>query len=172
MYHAYLGDRHLALYHAHQKYGPVVRFGPNLISFNTTSALKTIYGHGPAARGFQKSEFYKAFPAVKGVHNTHNCISKIEHGRKRRVLSAAFSESALKGVEDLVLNNVNVLVDEVEKNGDKGLDMGNTFSWLTFDVMGALCFGRSFDMLKAPAQRFMTGLVDMASHSHYIVRCS
>lgn len=163
----------MALYKAHEKYGPVIRFAPNLISFNSASSLRTIYGHTPLSRSLQKSQFYSAFPAVKGVHNTHNAISKAEHGRKRRVLSAAFSDAALKSVEDLVLGNINVFsskVNDAVKRG-AGVDMGDLFSWLTFDVMGELCFGKSFGMLTEETTRFVTDLISQAAHNHYIV-CS
>ncbi|KAL7276384.1 hypothetical protein RUND412_000621 [Rhizina undulata] len=171
VWHAYVGDRHLALYNAHQKYGPVVRFAPNLLSINTSTALKTIYGHSPASRALQKSSFYTAFPAVKGVHNTHNAINKIEHGRKRRVLSAAFSDAALKSLEGLVLDNINIFTQEIERRSVKGgkeIDMGDMFSWLTFDVMGELCFGKAFGMLTDATNRFVTELIDKAAHNHYI----
>ncbi|RPA99485.1 cytochrome P450 [Choiromyces venosus 120613-1] len=170
VYYAYRGDRYLALYKAHEKYGPVIRFAPNLISFNSASSLKAIYGHSPLSRSLQKSQFYSAFPAVKGVYNTHNAISKVEHGRKRRVLSAAFSDAALKSVEDLVLSNINVFsskVNDAFKQG-VGVDMGDLFSWLTFDVMGELCFGKSFAMLTEEKTRFVTDLISQAAHNHYI----
>lgn len=172
VYHAYKGDRHLALYRAHLKYGPVVRFAPNLVSINSSPALKSIYGHSPLSRSLQKSNFYSAFPAVKGVFNTHNSINKIEHARKRRVLSAAFSENALRSMEDLVLGNIEIFAKEVDRRSiqqQKGIDMGEMFSWLTFDVMGELCFGKSFGMLRDEATRFVTHLIAQAAHSHYIV---
>lgn len=172
VYHSYKGDRHLDMYRAHLKYGPVVRFAPNLISINSSLALKSIYGHSPLARSLQKSNFYSAFPAVKGVFNTHNSINKIEHARKRRVLSAAFSENALRSMENLVLGNIEIFAKEVDRRSvqqHKGIDMGEMFSWLTFDVMGELCFGKSFDMLRDEATRFVTHLIAQAAHSHYIV---
>lgn len=193
-YYAWRGDRHLLLYNLHKKYGPIIRWGPNSISVNSAIALKDIYGHGGVSRSVQKSEFYKAFPAVKGVHNTHNAIDKTVHGRKRRVLSHAFGETALKGLEGLVLKNVEVFFRSVEErmalagkgkledekglfegtgatHGGKlsGIDMGEMFSWLTFDVMGELCFGKAFGMLVDESQRFVTELIDKAAHNHYIV---
>lgn len=172
VYHAFKGDRHLALHRAHEKYGDIVRFAPNLISFRSSTALKSIYGHTAVARAVQKGEFYKAFTAVKGVHNTHNGIDKIEHGRKRRVLSAAFSDNALKTMEPLVLKNVDELMSVVEESSKErkgGLDMGEVFSWFTFDVMGEMCFGKSFGMLRKPESRFVTELIGKAAHWHYIV---
>jgi cytochrome P450 len=167
-WHALKGDRYLDLYYAHEKYGPVVRVAPNMLSFNTASALKTIYGHSAAARCIQKGQFYTAYPAVKGVHNTHNAISKLEHGFKKRVLSVAFSEAALKSMEGMVIDAVDKLIDGVRRDGKNGVDMGERFSWLTFDVMGELCFGKTFGMLTDPAQRFVTDLIGKATHNHYI----
>lgn len=169
-WHAWKGDRYLELYNAHQKYGPVVRVAPNMLSFNSATALKLIYGHSANARNIQKGQFYTAYPAVKGVHNTHNAISKMEHGFKRRVLSVAFSENALKSMEGAMLESVDKLVEGVLRDGPKGIDVGERFSWLTFDIMGDLCFGKTFGMLTDASQRFVTDLISKATHNHYIVR--
>jgi cytochrome P450 len=158
------------LYNAHEKYGPIVRVAPNMLSFNTVTALKSIYGHSSIARCLQKGQFYTAFPAVKGVHNTHNSISKMEHGFKRRILSVAFSEAAIKGMEGMIINAINTMLEGIGKEGAKGVDMADRFSWLTFDIMGELCFGKTFGMLTEQSQRFVSDLIGKASHNHYIVR--
>lgn len=92
-YHALRGDRHLEFWRCHEKYGNVVRFGPNSISFNSNTALKEIYGFKSNAR---KADFYKAFWASKDSASTHSSIDKAIHARKRRVLSHAFSDAAIK----------------------------------------------------------------------------
>lgn len=56
LYHAYKGDKHIVLYHLHQKYGNVVRYCPNTVSINDPVALKAIYSHGA---NVTKNEFYK-----------------------------------------------------------------------------------------------------------------
>ncbi|PVH92930.1 hypothetical protein DM02DRAFT_500110, partial [Periconia macrospinosa] len=43
VYHCVKGDRHLDFYLLHQKYGTVVRYGPNRISVNSATALHSIY---------------------------------------------------------------------------------------------------------------------------------
>lgn len=42
----YNGTRTCKLNAFHNQYGPVVRISPNEITFNSTSALRTIYGAG------------------------------------------------------------------------------------------------------------------------------
>lgn len=137
--------------------------------------LYDIYGHG---KRLKKADFYNAFPAIKGVYNTHNAIDKVVHGRKRRVLSQAFSDHALKGMEDVMLLHVRQLCavlsgefSDGKKDGGKGVvcNMGDLFSYLTYDVMGELCFGKSFDMLISKTRRQMVELVDKAAHRHYVV---
>jgi hypothetical protein len=47
--------------------------------------------------------------------------------------------------------------------------MADWFSYLSYDVMGELCFGKSFDMLIADGKRHMIRLVDRAAYRHYVV---
>ncbi|KAE8147306.1 cytochrome P450 [Aspergillus avenaceus] len=171
LYHGLKGDRHLWLHRLHEQHGSHVRVAPNFISINTAQGLHDIYGHG---KRLKKATFYNAFPAIKGVYNTHNVIDKTVHGRKRRVLSQAFSDNALKSMEDVMLLHVRQLCAALE-GGTKGAaeksvvqNMGDWFSYLTYDVMGELCFGKSFDMLLSSGRRKMIQLVDRAANRHYV----
>lgn len=186
LYHGLQGDRHRWLHGLHQRYGSHVRVAPNFVSVNSVDGLHDIYGHG---KRFQKSTFYTAFPAIKGVYNTHSVIDKAAHGRKRRVLSQAFSDNALKGMEDVVLLHIRQfcavlggddeetrrdreILLENEYRSEKGHIVRNLSSWfsfLTYDVMGELCFGKSYDMLVDGAKRRMVHLVDRAAYRHYVV---
>ncbi|KAK3216477.1 hypothetical protein GRF29_8g3398054 [Pseudopithomyces chartarum] len=102
-YYAYRGNRHLAFHLAHEKYGSHVRIGPNTLSINTAPALKSIYGFRANVR---KADFYTAFPANKHTYNVHSSIDKAQHARKRRVMSHAFSDAAIKSLERWILANV------------------------------------------------------------------
>lgn len=145
LYHAYVGDKHLLLYHLHQKYGPVVRFTPNTISINDPTAIKAIYGHNA---NVQKSEFYKCFRATSAAISTLLATEKAHHARKRRVMGQAFSDQALKGLEQYVLAHVQSLVSKVrsqvgrtttrKQKWSKALDMQKWCNWLVFDIMGDL----------------------------------
>ena len=130
LYHAYIGDKHVLLYQLHQKYGTVVRFSPNTLSINDPDALKVIYSQ---RANVQKSEFYKCFRAAPTAISTLLATEKAHHARKRRVMGQAFSETALRGLEQYVLEHVQDLVDRIgnaikdpvsEKKGwSKSLDM-------------------------------------------------
>ncbi|KAF2642295.1 benzoate 4-monooxygenase cytochrome-like protein P450 [Massarina eburnea CBS 473.64] len=175
-YYAYRGSRHLAFAHAHEQYGSHVRIGPNTLSINTSSALKTIYGFRSNVR---KADFYTAFPANKNTVNVHSSINKIQHARKRRVMSHAFSDQAIKSLERYILANVRtacrLLGESIDKSdGGEGKGWGekwnvaNWCNWTVFDIMGDLVFGKAFGMLESPVNRFAVDLVGNAAHRHLI----
>ncbi|KAF7556158.1 hypothetical protein G7Z17_g1634 [Cylindrodendrum hubeiense] len=74
------------------KIHPVIRIGPNSLSFSGVQAIKDIYGHGTPCT---KDAFYEV---TAGTHShLADVIDKAEHARKRKVLSSAY---ALKNLED------------------------------------------------------------------------
>lgn len=88
------------------------------------------------------------------------------------MLAHAFGEKALNAMEtEGVLGHVKEFLGIVDRSVDEGrpVDVGETANWLSFDVMGELCFGRSFGMLVGEGQRFVSKMIEMAATNHYIV---
>lgn len=177
VYHAYKGDKHVLFYRLHQKYGTVVRFSPNALSINDPAALKVIYAHGA---NVQKSTFYKCFRAAPNAVSTLLATDKAQHARKRRVVGQAFSDQALRGLEQYVLENVQIFIDRIndtvkdpkrdQKSWSTALDMQKYCNWLVFDIMGDLVFGKSFGTLGAnPENRKGIYLLGRAAKRNYIV---
>lgn len=181
-YHAWKGDRHLEFWRCHETYGPVVRFGPNSLSFNTNTALKDIYGFKANVR---KADFYSAFPASKDAYSTHSAIDRAMHARKRRVLSHAFSDVAIKSMEKHILAHIRQFCHNLGERGvasfsdipEKSTDgkpwtsaknLSDQANYMTFDIMGDLCFGKAFGMLERPDNRFAIDLIGNAAHRHLI----
>lgn len=158
---------------------------------NSNTALSTIYGPHANVR---KSIFYTAFAATPEAASTHSTIDKTAHARKRRVLSYAFSEAAVKSMEKYILHNVRSFTDGLltnrwsnstangqmvvsEKGGEKGpmpgwgpaQNMADWCNYLTFDIMGDLCFGKAFNMLEKADNHFAADMIGMAAHRHSIV---
>ncbi|WPG97869.1 Hypothetical protein R9X50_00065100 [Acrodontium crateriforme] len=177
VYHAYKGDKHIVFYQLHQKYGSVVRFSPNALSINDPAALKVIYAHGA---NVQKSTFYKCFRAAPNAVSTLLATDKEQHARKRRVVGQAFSDQALRGLEQYVLENVQTFIDRIneifmeprkdQNSWSTALDMHKYCNWLVFDIMGDLVFGKSFGTLGAhPENREGIRLLGRAAKRNYIV---
>ncbi|KAI8962810.1 cytochrome P450 [Daldinia sp. FL1419] len=170
LYHAWRGDRHLEFWRLHEKYGKVVRFGPNSVSFNSNTALKEIYGFKSNVR---KAEFYDAF--VHPASNTHNTRDKALHARKRRVLSQAFSDGAVKEMERYILANVRSFCEQIglgasdeQKGWTVPKNMADWCNYLAMDILGDLCFGKAFHMLEKPDNRYALELVSLATTRHLI----
>lgn len=146
-----------------------MRFGPNSLSFNSNTALKDIYGFRSNVR---KAEFYNAF--VHPTANTHNTRDKDVHARKRRVLSHAFSDSAIKEMQRYILGNVRTFCEQVgldvqEKGWTAPRNMADWCNYLAMDILGDLSFGKAFHMLEQPTNRFALELVEAATTRHLIV---
>lgn len=111
MFYANQGRRFLALHKAHEKYGPVVRVGPNSVSFSDIAAVKDIYGHGSPVT---KDYFYNL---TAGTHrHLADVADKQDHSRKRRVLAAAFSQAGLEQWEHIVASRARALIDQYDKS--------------------------------------------------------
>jgi cytochrome P450 len=145
--------------------GDVYRNGPNSLSFNTNTALEAIYGH---KSNCWKGEFYTMFPARKNVYSTHSEIDKERHAHKRRVLSHAFSDRALKGMEGYILNQIRIFCAQIGSS-PQPLDMASQCDYLTGDVLGDLCFGTSFGMQEKPGNRFIPDLVQKSAKMALLV---
>ncbi|GKT50620.1 cytochrome P450 monooxygenase apf7 [Colletotrichum spaethianum] len=195
LYHAWKGDRHLDFYKLHSQYGAwptlspsstsrssycpwslqqtrtvIVRFGPNSLSFNSSTSLKEIYGFRSNVR---KAEFYNAF--VHPAPNTHNARDKDVHARKRRVLAHGFSDSAMKEMERYIIANVRSFTTEIGRGAGpetKGWstpkNMADWCNYLAMDILGDLSFGKAFHMLEAPDNRFALDLIAAATKRHLL----
>ncbi len=90
-YESHKGFRPRSLFEAHQKH-PVLRIGPNALSFSDPRAIKDIYGHGTPCI---KDRFYSE---TAGTHShLAEVVDKGDHARKRKILSSAY---ALKNLEE------------------------------------------------------------------------
>lgn len=132
----------------HDKYGPAVRYTGNHVSFISADAWNTIYGHKTHIdRTFQKD--LVAY-GQKGKKTDIIDANNDDHRRMRRVLAHAFSEKALRGQEDIVRQYVDLFL---KRMGEKAalaepIDIVLWYNFTTFDLIGDLAFGKSFNMLQ------------------------
>ncbi|KAH8684385.1 pisatin demethylase [Tricladium varicosporioides] len=140
---------HIAL---HQKYGDVVRLGPNFLSFSNPDALKTIYGLN---KGFTKSEFYPVQQAVSGGHRLPSLFSTTDesfHARLRRCVNSAFSMSTLIQYEPFVTSTTELFLSQTEKlycdAAQKGCDFSKWLQFYAFDVIGEMTYSKRHGFLE------------------------
>ncbi|KAL8724863.1 MAG: hypothetical protein Q9181_006644 [Wetmoreana brouardii] len=136
-YHSLKGDRHIWIWQCHQLYGPIFRYGPNALLFNSPKALWTIYD---SRSNVQKAKFYEMHPWKAGAFNTWNCTNKLVHARKRRILNAAFSDKAIRAAEPYVIQHADrwcqLLLNDAGDVWSAPRDMAEWSNGLVFDILG------------------------------------
>ncbi|KAJ7330389.1 benzoate para-hydroxylase [Mycena albidolilacea] len=145
-YHAYRGRRYKAVHAAHSRYGVLVRIAPNHISVAAPEALSVIYGQGPRAPA--KSPFYDSF-VCNGKPSIFSTRDRQDHSTKRRVVSHAFSSSALQEFIPLIHSTIGDFTQRMDEFSRKGeyFDALLWFNYLAFDVLSDLAFGERIGML-------------------------
>jgi cytochrome P450 len=91
------GNRTSTIHRLHQLYGPMVRIGPQEISYSNPEVVHEIYSQQTP---YMKAPIYETFslPPI-GIFSMRD---KAEHSQRRRLLSHAFSQTNLLGTEPLI----------------------------------------------------------------------
>ncbi|KXH69073.1 cytochrome P450 [Colletotrichum salicis] len=142
------GKAHKRLAELHNKYGPVVRLGPDTIDWADPRAFKDLMGHSKGGGG---TENYK--DPVNARYKPHSIINsgREDHARIRRVLAHGFSAQAMVDQQPLIQTQIDLLIRRLHENcedGGKALNMVSWYNWTTFDIIGDLAFGEPFGCLE------------------------
>ncbi|KAI6782247.1 Isotrichodermin C-15 hydroxylase [Emericellopsis cladophorae] len=135
--------------------GDHVRYAPNRLIFNTEPALRDIYGH----RG-KVVKFRNYHVLSKQAANLLTLQDKYLHGRRRRVISQAFSESSLRMLEPKIHSKLDQFCHVLRAQGGSDgswappFDMSHAFNNLAFDIMTSVSFDIDFDTIANPEYRY------------------
>lgn len=137
----------------HQQYGDFVRTGPNEISIRSPSAMTEI--NGPGSR-CTKAPFYDLLLPRTSIITTRN---KIFHDQRRRIWDHGFGTKALNQYEPQVDHYTSLLTSAISHRLGTPLDVTSWFHYFSFDLMGQLSFGKSFNMLATGKRHFAIDLM-------------
>ncbi|KAI1452355.1 cytochrome P450 [Annulohypoxylon moriforme] len=133
----------------HARYGPVVRFGPNDISYTQPQAWKDIYGYQKGrTENFRDKKFYpnpeNGAPSLPDIPNFER------HAVVRRAMAPAFSDRALKEQEGLFQSYADLMATTLENalQAKGSADMVKIYNLTTFDIMAELTYGESLGCLR------------------------
>ncbi|KAH8689533.1 putative cytochrome P450 [Talaromyces proteolyticus] len=126
----------------HQKYGYFVRVGSSDLSITHPKGMSAVYGPGSSCT---KGDAYDVTNPVVSLHSFRNRQS---HDNRRRVWSSAFGDTALRGYEKRIRQYRDMLMSTFAETKGRPINVTQWFNNYSFDVVGDLAFGRSFDMLK------------------------
>ena len=128
----------------HQKYGNVVRIGPDEVSFVSAQSWKTI--HGTGSNSFQRDPNLMA--VLQKATDTLGSADRETHRLFRNLVAPVFSDSSLRTQEPVIVEVAQRMVYALKERCGTPVDISLVFQWALIDVMGELMLGQSFDCLK------------------------
>lgn len=176
---AHGGNRsaHLATLH---KQNPILRTGPNSLSFGRVQAIKDIYGHGTACT---KEESYIL---TAGTHyHLADVVDKGEHARKRKVLSAAYALKNLERWEHKVADKVDRMFKQIDRLCSLPLPIGKNYAegddqlvdfraWINFfslDAIADIGLSENLGLLDQGDDRVTAERLDGSTFQTYLRQC-
>ncbi|MDI1486708.1 MAG: hypothetical protein OHK93_005968 [Ramalina farinacea] len=155
----------------HETYGPLVRFGPNMVSVSDPREIATLYSF---TKTFRKSDFYRVlvfYSRGKPAPTIFGTQDEGLHRLLRRPIVGVYGMSNLLTFEPLVDRTIEYLVGRLEEefvdeNNEFGqdeagkeskmqegraCDLGQWLQMFAFDVMGELTFLRRLGFLESGA---------------------
>lgn len=139
-YEDWKGTRTQKIDELHRQYGTAVRIGPSEVSFNSLSALRTIYG--PGSR-YGRTQFYRMFD-VYGRQNLFTFHSSTEHGRRKKLLSHAYSKTTIlnDSVATMVEEKADKFMKLIDSEPEHTSDIFSTLHYYSLDNITAFLYGR------------------------------
>ncbi|KAL2282986.1 hypothetical protein FJTKL_10317 [Diaporthe vaccinii] len=127
----------------HTKYGDYVRVGPTEISIADPAAFAAIHS---ATSQCERGPWYEILNPTVSLQMVRD---RKEHARRRKAWDRAFSSKALKDYEGRVAGYTDELLETLDtKAKGKPFNASKYFNYYSFDIMGDLAFGRSFNMMR------------------------
>ncbi|KAJ3518703.1 hypothetical protein NM688_g9401 [Phlebia brevispora] len=137
------GTQHVYVRQLHDKYGDIVRIGPNEISIRDVSLINAVMGtqglpKGPSLAG---RTFQSKFTSLIGLRDPH------AHFIRRKPWNRALNMSAIKEFQPILTARAAQLVESVGQQQDI-FDLSRWFGFFTYDFMCDMVFGGGSEMLR------------------------
>ena len=141
-YEAWKGTRTTKTHKLHLEYGPAVRVGPNEVSFNSLSALRTIYGAGS---NFERTEFYRLFD-VYGRQNLFTFSSSRKHAARKKLMSNAYSKSRIlkHPTATAVQDKTKLYLQLLDSEPDTASEIFTSLHYFSFDAISNFLYGKEY----------------------------
>lgn len=123
---------------------------PTTVLFNSPKAYRGIYN---LKANVKKNKTYDAWRRHEGDANTLNITNVDIHARKRKVLNTVFTETSVRAAAAFIIKHLDRW-HELSVNGrdwSEPIDLTQWTDRLVFDILGDLCFGKSFG-IKEPGE--------------------
>ena len=126
--------------------------------------MREIYANRQA--NVRKAPWYTVIEAsAGGPVSLHAEIDRSVHASRRKVMEPAFTDKSIRASEELLVKNIQTfahLVGGSRKDDDGWSEAFNMSQWstyLNYDIMGDLVFGRQFQAMTSETNRFVPRLI-------------
>lgn len=131
----------------HDCLGEIVRVAPDELSFTNPAAWKDIY-----TKGFLRPYEYRDKPPGKDAENLISANEE-DHQRFRKVLAPAFvvrseQEAVVQSYVNLLIRKLASTIESDDAGASAIVDILQWFNYTTFDIIGAVLWGSSFNCLE------------------------
>ncbi|KAL4246847.1 Cytochrome P450 superfamily protein [Abortiporus biennis] len=140
------GKQHLYIQSLHQKYGDIVRIGPNELSISDPNAILPVLG----TYGVPRSSVWAARSLFPPVDSLLAIRDPGYHHQRRRPWSRALNTLALKDYEHPIRARVTQLANSILGSCQQSTitDLSDWMCLFTYDVMSDVVFGGGSEMMK------------------------
>ena len=136
-----------ARYELHQKYGKVVRMGPNELCFCDLASIKDIYGQ--SAEPCLKAPFFYDGFTLTGTSSVFSATDRTVHARMRRLLSHGFSERGVLQFQGEIMAIIEQFLAALQSApSHESVNIHDLVHNLYLDTTSQLSFARSFHIIK------------------------
>ena len=146
-------DAHRKVLALHHKYGDFVRVGSSDLSVIHPKAPDAIYGRGSKCT---KADWYDLTLPMTSMQTTRK---RAEHDKRRRMWGGAFNDTIIRGYEGRVAVYQNQLIEMISASNEAPINVTELYHQFSFDVMGDLSFGTSFNMLQSSGNHWAIKLL-------------
>ncbi|KAI0173111.1 hypothetical protein GGR52DRAFT_541952 [Hypoxylon sp. FL1284] len=149
-YHSLTKRHHLTTLKNHQRYGPVIRQGPNMLIFNSATALQDIYQNPRISKSY-------AYERSRLAPNPtlFDTMETDQHRLKRKILSQATSERWMRLFEPTMMEQVDIFLRELMASSLQPVNMMSRpklrpcrkIEWSEGHVTESRCLASSWNQL-------------------------
>ena len=169
------GNQFLSHLEYHEKYGELVRVGPNHVSLSNADLIPSVYGitskfykvresHQTVATSLlttPQSNFYSLFDAKSPQGPIPTVFSiRDEKGHKalKRPVANAYSMSALVDLEPMTDDCIAILQKKLDSYHGTVIDFGEWLQWFSFDVITSIVFSNRLDFMNQ--EKDVSGIIN------------
>ena len=136
------GRQHHEYYDLHQKYGPLVRLGPDTVILSDPAHFHEYFG-------MDKSAWWRAFRA-RLTNADHGNIPEIKgHNIAKRQIAGGYSMSSILKNEQKMDKHVSDLMEQFSEKSGTTFDLAPWTQWAAFDIAMDMAFSNPIGFIES-----------------------